>query len=245
MNNEEAKFILHAYRPNGADAGDASFHAALEQARLDPAIGKWFAAQQAFDRVMCAKLREVTPPAGLREAILAGGKMSAARSGGWKRWSLPGWIGLAASVAVLFAVGVAVWPRQAQAAPLIDFALNDTLRQAHRGQHGDDAARLQSQLGRADLPLRGGVSLDFEALRQSGCRTISFDERPVLEVCFNRGGKWFHCYVARVADFPATARKLRVTFRDQEGATAAAWADAEHIFIVASKGGREALMPLI
>ena len=33
MNNVEAKFILQGYRPNGADAADATFAAALEQAR--------------------------------------------------------------------------------------------------------------------------------------------------------------------------------------------------------------------
>ncbi len=32
MNNEQAKFILQAYRPGGRDAGDATFGEALQQA---------------------------------------------------------------------------------------------------------------------------------------------------------------------------------------------------------------------
>ena len=38
MNNQEAKFILSSYRPNGADARDALFQEALQQVRQDPAV---------------------------------------------------------------------------------------------------------------------------------------------------------------------------------------------------------------
>ena len=76
MNNEEAKFILQGYRPNGADAGDAAFRAALEQVQRDPALGEWFARQQAFDAAVSAKLDAVPAPVGLREAILAGGRVT-------------------------------------------------------------------------------------------------------------------------------------------------------------------------
>ena len=74
MNNEEAKFILQGYRPNGADAGDAAFRAALEQVQRDPALREWFARQQAFDAAVSTKLDAVPAPVGLREAILAGGR---------------------------------------------------------------------------------------------------------------------------------------------------------------------------
>jgi len=36
MNNQEAKFILAAYRPGGQDASDPLFAEALEQVRRDP-----------------------------------------------------------------------------------------------------------------------------------------------------------------------------------------------------------------
>ena len=127
MKNEEAMFILNAYRPDGGDAGDATFCAALEQTRTDPVLGRWFAAQQAFDRAMCAKLGEVAPPAGLHEAILAGGKVSAASSVDQSaRWRSPVWMALAASVAILLAGALALWPSRAAAATtLADFVLDD------------------------------------------------------------------------------------------------------------------------
>ncbi len=247
MKNDEAKFILHAYRPNGSDAGDATFAEALEQAKQDPSINQWFTAQQAFDRAMCAKLVSVAMPTGLRESILAGGKLDVTQTAqarpSW--WRSPMWVGLAASAAVLLAVSVALWPQAVEAQPvLIDFALKDTLRMAHGG-HGEEAANLRKTLSQSDLQLGSGVVVDFDELKKQGCRTISFNGYDVLEVCFNRDGKWFHCYVARASDFPAIAAKLKPTFRDGSGASAAAWVDGQHIFVIASKAGREAIQRLI
>lgn len=246
MKNEEAKFVLHAYRPNGADAGDAAFSAALEQVKQDPALEKWFAAQQAFDRAMCAKLGSVAPPGNLRASILAGAKASesAPRSGAsWWRSSVP--MAVAASLALLLAVGIAFWPASVSAEQIAAFAINDTMHQGHEGGHGREASEFQSMLSQVDCRLGAGVPVDFAALRDNGCRTIRFQGRDLLEVCFKRDGKWFHCYVARAQDFPALAAKLDPTFTDREGATAAAWSDGRHIFVVASKAGREAIQRLI
>ncbi|MBA4137161.1 MAG: hypothetical protein C0518_07585 [Opitutus sp.] len=247
MTNEEAKFVLHAYRANGADAGDPTFATALEQVRRDPALEKWFAAQQAFDRAMCAQLGRIAPPAGLREAILTGAKFShapARPSAAW--WRSPRLMALAASLAVLATVGIALWPKDAAAQPaLLEFALNDTLHARHEGQHGDEAAQFQALLGTTNTRLGAGVPVNFEELRERGCRTISFQGRDVLEVCFKRDGKWFHCYVARVEDFPSVAAKLPPAFRSEGGVAAGAWSDGEHIFVIASKAGRAAIERLI
>ena len=98
MNNEQAKFILRAYRPSGRDAGDAVFCEALRQAQADPALGAWFAREQAFDAAVAAKLRAVVPPLGLREAIFTGARMSSAALPPRR---LPGWLAWAASLAII------------------------------------------------------------------------------------------------------------------------------------------------
>jgi hypothetical protein len=76
MTNDEAKFILSAYRPGGHDAADPAFAEALDQARKDPALARWFEFERRFDEVMTAKIGAVTPPAGLRDAILAGARVT-------------------------------------------------------------------------------------------------------------------------------------------------------------------------
>ncbi|MBI2517323.1 MAG: DUF3379 family protein [Opitutae bacterium] len=247
MNNQEAKFVLHAYRPSGADAGDATFCAAIEQAKQDPVLNRWFEAQQAFDRALSAKLGSVQPPAGLRESILTGAKFSQSGSTARSWWQQPVWMAAAASVALLLtAAGLALWPKQALASEeLAAFAIGDTLHGNHDGEHGADAAAFEAMLTKTNKRLSAGLPVAFEKLRSNGCRTVSFKGHDLLEVCFERDGTWFHCYVARCADFPALAKKLAPTFKDKPGASAAAWSDGEHIYVVASRAGHAALQNVI
>jgi hypothetical protein len=72
ITNQTAKFLLNAYRPNGADAQDPVFRDALEQAARDPELGAWFKERRGFDSMIAEKLSEIEPPATLRSAILAG-----------------------------------------------------------------------------------------------------------------------------------------------------------------------------
>lgn len=250
MNNTEAKFILNAYRPGGRDANDATFSAALEQAKSDPALAAWFAREQAHGSAVAAKLREITPPAGLREAILAGGRVSggtfAAEPATTARafWARPVWLAAAAAVAVLLTVSVAFWPKRASAA-LTDFALFDALETQKHGGHGEATGAFQAALSRDTTRLAGAMPIDFTALRANGCRTVNFAGHDVLEVCFKRDGAWFHCYVARVEDFPGAPAKAAPSFAQSGKVTAAAWADGTHRIIVASLAGRAAVQRLL
>src|SRR5271165_5729642 len=72
ITNETAKFLLNAYRPNGADAQDSVFRDALEQAARDPELATWFKEQRNFDSMIAEKLSGIAPPATLRSAILVG-----------------------------------------------------------------------------------------------------------------------------------------------------------------------------
>ena len=246
MNNVEAKFILQGYRPNGADAGDATFAAALGQTQADPALRGWFAREQAFDGAISAKLGQIQAPAGLREAILAGGRVTSSDTTQRSWWQQPVFMAAAASIAVMFALGLAVWPRLAAASPgLTEFALTDAMHSDAHGGHGADTAALQTILTASNTRLSAGLPVDFEALRKAGCRTVSFADHPVLEVCFKRDGAWFHCYIAQRADFPALVAALTPVLTDKNGASIASWADASHLFVVVSKTGRAPLQRLL
>jgi hypothetical protein len=250
MTNQQAQFVLHAYRPNGADAADATFGEALEQTRRDPALAQWFAAQQRFDRAVSAQLAALPPPAGLREAILAGARASRGEAAPAapvsRRWLSPTWLALAASLALVATVSVLVWPKEAIGKEaLLDFAITDMRDADHEGRRGSETAKFQALLGTADARLGRTMPVDFARLRADGCRTVSFRGKELLEVCFERNGQWFHCYVAQAKDFPQVAARLATVFRHADGITAGAWRDGEHIFIVASTAGREAIERLI
>lgn len=242
MNNEEAKFILQGYRPDGTDAPDATFRAALDQVQSDPALREWFTLQQAFDTVVSAKLREVPAPAGLREAILAGGRVTTAGGTQARWWRSPVLLAAAASVAVILTATLALWPKQAVAdTAFAEYVLADTAHEDHMGGHGTEA--LQAMLGDPSNRLSRGLPINFETLRKAGCRTVTYQGREVLEVCFNREGVWFHAYIGLRADFPAL--EATPTFMDRDGLSVATWADSSHVYLVAGKAGRAALERLL
>jgi hypothetical protein len=246
MNNVEAKFILQGYRPNGADATDETFVAALEQTKQDPALHEWFAREQAFDAAVSARLGEVPAPAGLREAILAGGRVTATDTvrRGW--WQHPALLAVAASIAVVFATTVAFWPKQAAASDeLVDFALDDTLYNKAHGGHGVEAGALQALLINPQTKLGDSLPIDFAALRKAGCRTVNLEGRDVLEVCFKRDGTWYHCYIAKRADFPGIAAAAAPALVDRKGAGIASWSDASRLYVVVTKSGHSALEKLL
>ncbi|HVU24214.1 MAG TPA: hypothetical protein VHE13_08825 [Opitutus sp.] len=249
MNNQQAKFILAGYRPGGQDAADAMFSDALSQAASDPALGAWFAREQAHDRAVAAKLREVAPPAGLREAILAGARMSGGRGAAAPRQTgwVP-WLAMAAAIAVLAGAGtVALWPKPVNAAesPLAKFAMVDASEPTKHGGHGEEQKALQADLGDDATHLGSNLPVDFAALANTGCRTLDLGGKTVLEVCFKRNGKWFHCYVVRCRDFPALPAKQAAQFAEDGAMSAATWADGVHRFVVASNTGVGAIRRLL
>lgn len=250
MNNTEAKFILNAYRPNGQDAKDATFCAALEQAKTDPALAAWFAREQAHGAAVVAKLREVAPPTGLRDAILTGGRMSGGnittQPSPRARWAQPVWLAAAAAVALLLTVSVMLWPKRvAGEAPLAAFALADALEPSQHGGHGEMTGALQATLSNSTTKLTSGLPLDFAALRTNGCRTVNVAGHDVLEVCFQRNGAWFHCYIARVEDFPGPPAAVSPLFARSGKVDAAVWVDGAHRIVVAGAAGQAALRRLL
>ncbi len=242
MNNDQAKFILHAYRPDGADASDATFEAALAQARQDPALGAWLERLQAFDRAMAQKLGQVVPPAGLREAILTGGQVSTPT----RRtvWWQPVWLAAAAAIAITAVTVLSLRPARVEAATLAAFAAGDAV-QRHPPGEGEVWSDFQGVLAAPTTRFGGALPVDFEALRTKGCRTIDFQGREVLEICFKRDGNWFHCYIARRVDFPGATALAAPAIVAQGAVHLATWADDTHLFAVVSKAGREALERMI
>lgn len=59
MNNESAKEILSAYRPDGSDAQNEIFKQALEQCQRDPELRAWFTDQIQIDASMVRGLRDI------------------------------------------------------------------------------------------------------------------------------------------------------------------------------------------
>lgn len=245
MSNDEAKFLLSAYRPSGRDAADPALAAALEQAKCDPALGEWFARQQAHDRAMTAKLREIAPPAALRDAILAGARAGNQRPTARSRWRAPVWLAAAAAVAMLLSFGA--WWRFApvHGASLPDFALNFVDRGFTLQKRGPDVAALKTWLAEQHGPLPEAIPAKFAELRALGCRLLNYEGHDVSLVCFERGGKEFHVFVARRSDLPSVEENATPRFIDRGKLVAATWSDAKSHYVVVSDAGMAALKQVL
>jgi hypothetical protein len=245
MNNQEAKFILSAYRANGVDANDEVFAEALQQARQDPALGAWMARQQAHDTEVVRKLREIAPPAGLRDAILTGAKVSDIHPTQWRQ---PFWIALGAAAAVLIVASLAFWRDSgaAQSRALLEFALNDTAR-GHHGDGGEAVAAAQTWLSDPQTKLSAGLPVEFADLGKVGCRTLLLNGAEVFEICFHRNGTWFHLYATRLTPPDDSRNTNDVVMNERDQLSGALWRDPKFGYMYALVGdvGLEQLKRLL
>jgi hypothetical protein len=152
-------------------------------------------------------------------------------------------MGAAAAIAIMFATTIALWPRSALA--FDEFALADAKNSATHGGHGHENNQLQAVLNNPATPLTGKLPIDFASLHDKGCRMVQFEGRDVLEICFNRNGVWFHCYIAQAADFPRLAIGTVPQVVDMGSAALASWTDGANIIVVVSKTGRKNLEAIL
>lgn len=235
MTNDEAQFILRSYRSGGQDAADPYFGPALMQARQDPALGRWLEREQAIDRAVAERLRQVEPPAHLRRTILAGAQASRtpARRGPW--------LLAAALAAVLLAVAALVRvsaPRELPLDRFVELAARD-LAVNHRLMAHPEPNRVSAWLERAETRLGAGLPQSPDELRNAGCRAVTFAGIEVFEVCFDRIDG-YHLYIARRQDVSGRIPEEK-RFLVRDGLATVAWADAHYVYVLATEAGAEAL----
>ncbi|MCF3649064.1 hypothetical protein [Synoicihabitans lomoniglobus] len=255
MTNDEAKFMLQGYRPNGEDADNEAFAAALAQAERDPTLREWFEREQAFDTVIAGKLREVAVPEGLRESVLAGTKLSSGttKSSRPRAWWARSWtIGLAAAAAVVMALTIN-FNRAGQpiaSLPRVDAMLQlalDEYRGVHpMGPHADALGTFGAWLESPATALSAStMPADLAALKLDGCRSVSVAGHDVFEICFRRGDAWFHVYLAPRTEFDPQSIHAEPMFHEQGQFVAASWADDKFVYLVSSTAGLATLRGIL
>jgi len=246
MKNLDAKFLLRACRPDGRDVWDPIFTDALAQAARDPLLRDWLKREQDFDSAVTAKIEAVQPPAGLREAILAGARASQPRR---RWWANLGWLASAAAVALLLSITVRVRYLGSSvpgAADFAAFAMSDAA-DAHDQHMGarPELAGLQARFAAAALPLPAHLELDGDELRRLGCRRVNFAGRETFEVCFYRGGYLYHLYATAVEGLAPGAVDAKPLVATNGHFAATAWKDAKFAYALVTYDGPEALRRLI
>lgn len=245
MNNDEAKFILSAYRPGGADASDTRFAEAMAQAERDPELTAWFESERQFDAAVAAALNAVPPPRDLRAKILAGGEASRPRTWSPRRSVLALAAGLVllaalASIWLSRAPGLAGWQRDALAT-IPKFGTGaETFDLVDR-----DPVALQRFLQTRNAPAPEALPAALRSLPSLGCKTITSDGRAVSIICFKmRTGESIHLVVTEENSLsrppPAEPR-----FVAEAGWATASWSAHGRACMLATKGSEKDLRAVL
>lgn len=205
MNEEKAKFILSAYRPCHGDREDAEFVEALALVDSDPELKTWFEEQIAFDRGCAEALSKVPVPGGLREKILAGGRVSGVENRGLVRGvfssplSSPRILAMAAAIAAGLFVAVAVLPRGGNDASRSDWqvAALSTLTDLYAFRDRldvktKDHEAIRAWLAEHEPDLAGSNAARVAVAGAVGCKEVISADGVVTIVCFEYNGTMFH-----------------------------------------------------
>lgn len=243
MNNQEAKLILHAYRPNGRDAADPMFAEALEQARRDPELQQWFANETALNTRIQERLITAVPmPSELKSNLLALRKT--VRPASW--WHRP--MNLAAAAAILFLAGIAfiLLPnKQGQVVSFREAMAEHSLQteghvvfESH--QIADIRRWLQDRGFAADfnLPamLQGGTP--------QGCRVVDWNGHKATMVCFMLEGQHMDLFVMDRSDLPGFPRSGAPQFAKAEGLMTVMWTRGQDVYLLTGSSKEQLLKVL-
>jgi hypothetical protein len=218
MTNEAAKFVLNTYRPNGADAQDSTFRAALDQAASDPDLAAWFKEQRSFDSLVAAKLTEIQPPPNLYSAILAGMETRSPN----RRFTIGPILALAAVVVLS---GIILLPmymeHQSGLASIRQFQkANLTMLSAPTWPQLDlvtnDFSRTQdylAQMKAPSIPHLPGALLNLPTV---GCKAFYWNNQQLSLTCFRLpSGELLHVFVIDENAFRSV--NIEDSFREMDG----------------------------
>ena len=201
ITNQDAKLVLSAYRPSGADARDPFVEEALEQTKRDPELWEWFVKQLAFDDVIVSRLRTIEPPAGLHSEILAG--LRAIRV---PRRPVGPWLAVAA--ALLVAVMVLSYNEFFEPLRLdrLDAFCSDCLAQFNPAVQFDlespDLRQTQEFIRTRQAPAAPVITGSVATMPTAGCKTFRWSGRWVSLTCFKLpSGQLLHLFVVDESAF--------------------------------------------
>ena len=249
MNNEEAKFLLQGYRPNGSDAQDPQFVEALEQVKRNPGLEQWFRQQQAVDSAISEKVCSLPVPPGLKDDILAGRKTLRPVSRWTRRTTLTA---LAACVLALLGL-VALFMTSSDRQDFTRYR-EDMVRFVTDVEQGrepllltsGDIAGIQAWMAENAADLKVKVPASLTAGSGVGCSVVDWNGESVALACFRlEGGEVAHLLVINrqgLAGGPSTGVRCVASIN---GMNTAAWSSDDTTYLLVSSAPAERLQRLL
>lgn len=245
MDEQKARFILHAGTPRPGDAEDTTFQDAVALAERNPSLKEWVKRQDELTRALDDKFDEIPVPPDLRDRILAGCSVSTRRARVRRRQ----WLAMAAGFTVFLTTGL-VWQFQPSRAVGGDnFAslrrdMTRFLSGPYSLEHySPDLPVLKTHLAGAqvaDFPVPAGLT-EHPSI---GCRTVDWREHRVALICFSAEGEVVHLMVLpkeAVRNTPGTER----VGEQFDGWTTAGWSDDRFVYLTVTRADPEHLSRLL
>jgi hypothetical protein len=249
MDKVEARLVLQALRPKDIEAPQPAFAEALALAKSDPELKAWWEAQQAFDRKVAAKLKEVPVPDDLRATISAGRKIEQFRP---QPILSPAWLAIAAVVAILCAIGSQQWfrthgplPRSEYIAQILPL-LSVTDSTPSVGITSSDREAVMAWLKARNAPI-GTLPDKMNSLSTAGCQEYHVNGNTISEICLmTPSGGVAHLFIVSKSALldppPEGSPDMR---KNEDGWTTASWSDNRMAYVLATQGGPEFLKQLL
>ena len=191
MNRSEAQRVLLLYRPGIAKTGDPEMMEALELARSDPELGRWFEQHRRFQKAMGARFREIEVPAHLRTGILARAQVSEPVISQPRLWLRSPWW-LAAAAVVILTCLAALWLKPHRADQFANYRarmVSGALREYQMDIKTNDMRLVRQDLASRGAPADYVVPPGLARLHLTGGGRLTWRNNPVTMVCFDRGDK--------------------------------------------------------
>lgn len=244
MNNQEARLILNAYRPNGRDASDPMFAEALEQARHDPELQKWFADETALNTRLQARLESAIPvPPGLKSNLLALRKT--VRPTPW--YFRP--MNLAAAAAVLLVTAIILVVLPQKPGSLASFreamARRSLQMQGHIVFESHQIADIRQWLQSRGVAANFVLPAMLQSGTPQGCRVVDWNGHKATMVCFMlEGNQHMDLFVmdrSGLPDFPPNASPQ---FAKTDGLMTAMWSNGQKVYLLTAANKEQLLKVL-
>jgi len=237
MNSANAKEILISCRPGTEDLAAPEAAAALEQARRDPDLQRWWERQQAFHERTRESFRTIHAPRSLHDQILAHAKTI----------TLPWWrrsvVWKAAAAIALLCVVVAVWQKAPSENSFQTFrsrVVRNVLRQYTMDIETNDMTHIRQFLATNNAPADYVLPQPLSSLPALGAGVLSWQNRSVSMICLDSGdqGTLFLFVVDRAAVRNAPAQPEYAAVSEL---MTVSWSEGSKTYVLAGHGGKESL----
>ena len=242
MDSQRAREILLLFRPGTSDANDPEFAEALELAKRDAGLARWFEAHCAHQSLVRSRFKQIPIPEELRRRILD--EVAEHPPIVWSR--RPVFQTLAAAAAIVLVTGLAwLWMRPPQTnrfAAYRDQVVRGVQRLYDMDMLTNNLTEIRAYFAQNEAPSDYVLSRPMEKLPGIGGDILKWRNNKVSLVCLDSGNQnTLYLFVidrSAVSDPPpdnppqyARIRKLM----------SASWSYKGRIYILAASGGEEVL----